>query len=34
MLENGVSEIIIGASLLQGHQLMVDYGTARSVEIR
>jgi predicted aspartyl protease len=34
MLESGVDQVIIGAGLLHGQLLTIDYGPARSVEIR
>jgi predicted aspartyl protease len=32
--ESGVSEAIVGAGLLRGYELIVNYGPAQSVEIR
>lgn len=33
-LESNLPDVLIGAGLLRGHQLMVDYGPAQSLEIR
>jgi clan AA aspartic protease len=32
--ENGIDLVLIGAELLRGHELLVNYGAAQSVEIR
>lgn len=34
ILENNLGEALVGAGLLRGRQLLVDYGAAQSVEIR
>jgi len=33
-LESSLPDLLIGAGLLRGHQLVVDYGAAQSIEIR
>lgn len=33
-LESGITEVLVGAGLLRGHELIVNYGPAQSVEIR